>query len=123
MRNTKARQLIIKLLEGIHNPISAKEIVKHVSENRPEINKSTVYRFIKALTDEQQLITIQVPGRGAVYELSSKEPHYHFTCDSCETVVCMGREGSQIKKLVPRGYSISPNQLVLSGKCPSCKDD
>jgi hypothetical protein len=37
-------------------------------------------------------------------------------------VMCMGKESSQIKKLVPKGYSISSEDLVLSGLCPSCSD-
>jgi len=122
MRNTQARQLIIEFLEGCSQPTSAKEIVAHVSTTRRDINKSTVYRFIKALTEDGQLATIQIPGKGAVYEMRSKAPHYHFSCEQCEKVMCMGKESSQIKKLVPKGYSISSEDLVLSGLCPSCRD-
>lgn len=121
MRNTQARQIIIEFLKNRSQPTSAKEIVMHVSTTRPDINKSTVYRFIKALTEGGQLSTIQVPGRGAVYEMRSKDPHYHFTCEQCEKVMCMGKDNSQIKKLVPRGYSISSEHLVLSGLCPTCQ--
>jgi Fe2+ or Zn2+ uptake regulation protein len=121
MRNTQARQLIVEFLKQRTKPTTAKEIVEHVSETRPDINKSTVYRFIKALTEDGQLATIQVPGKSAVFEMRTKDPHYHFTCERCDEVVCLGRESSQVKKLVPRGYSISQEQLVLSGVCPACK--
>jgi Fur family ferric uptake transcriptional regulator len=121
MRNTQARQLILEFLKERRHPTSAKEIVEHVAGTRPEINKSTVYRFIKALNEDGQLKTIHVPGRGAVYEMRSNRPHYHFSCERCDTVVCMGRDSSTMKLLVPRGYSVSSEQLVLSGLCPSCK--
>jgi Fe2+ or Zn2+ uptake regulation protein len=121
MRNTQARNLIVEFLRARTKPTTAKEIVEHVAETRPDINKSTVYRFIKALTEDGQLATIQVPGKSAVYEMRSDLPHYHFTCEECEEVVCMGRESSQLKKLVPRGYTVSQEHLVLSGICPACK--
>jgi Fur family peroxide stress response transcriptional regulator len=121
MRKTQARQAIIDFLTSRKQPTSAKEIVEAVACDRPDINKSTVYRFIKVLTDSSQLATIPIPGKGALYELRKDEPHYHFTCERCEEVVCMERESSQLKQLVPRGYSVSPEQLVLSGICPACK--
>jgi Fe2+ or Zn2+ uptake regulation protein len=122
MRNTQARQLIIEFLKGCSRPTSAKSIVEYVSETRPDINKSTVYRFIKALTEDGQLATIQVPGKSAVYEMRGKSPHYHFTCQVCDEVVCMGKQKSEVRRLVPRGYSVSSEQLVLSGVCPSCRN-
>ena len=121
MRNTQARTAIVEFLSGRTKPTTAKQIVEYVAARRPDINKSTVYRFIKALTEDGQLATILVPGKGAVYELRKKSPHYHFTCERCEEVICMERESAQLKRLVPRGYSLSPEALVLSGVCPACK--
>ncbi|MFO0415768.1 MAG: Fur family transcriptional regulator, partial [Pseudomonadota bacterium] len=68
MRNTQARQAIIEFLSGRNKPTTAREIVEAVAKQRPEINKSTVYRFIKTLTESGKLATIPVPGKGAVYE-------------------------------------------------------
>lgn len=121
MRNTQARTAIIDFLASRTQPTSAKEIVDAVSCERPELNKSTVYRFINSLLEGGQLVMIQVPGRGAVYELRTKDAHYHFTCEECQAVICMGRESSNLKRLVPRGYTVSPEHLVLSGVCPNCQ--
>jgi Fe2+ or Zn2+ uptake regulation protein len=121
MRNTQARQCITEFLLKQKKPVTAKSIVDFVSKTRPDINKSTVYRFIKTLTEEGHLSTIQVPGRGAVYEMKAKSPHYHFTCNKCEEVICMGKESPKLKALVPRGFSVDQEDLVLSGTCSDCK--
>lgn len=121
MRNTQARKAIIDYLTAQDRPTSAKEIEDAVASGRPDLNKSTVYRFIKALTESGQLATIPVPGRGAMYELRKSEPHYHFTCERCEEVICMKQSAADVKRLLPRGYSVSAEQLVLSGVCPACK--
>jgi len=121
MRNTQARQLIVAFLRARTKPTTAREIVEHVAKKRPDINKSTVYRFIKTLTEGGQLSTIQVPGKGAVYEMRRRDPHYHFTCEKCDEVTCLKRDGAVIRKLVPRGYALSQEHVVLSGVCPSCR--
>jgi Fur family ferric uptake transcriptional regulator len=121
MRNTQARQLILKFLQEQEAPISAREIIDFVAKTRPDINKSTVYRFINTLSEDGLVSTIQVPGKGAVYEMRGERPHYHFNCELCDSVVCMGKDDAQIRRLVPSGYSVSQEQLVLSGVCPNCK--
>lgn len=120
MRNTQARTIIIDLLTRTKRPVSANEIVDHVARSRPDINKSTVYRFIKTLLESDQLVAISLPGRGAMYELKGENDHHHFTCESCHDVVCLDNSKVEIKRMVPKGYAVSPQQLVLSGRCPSC---
>lgn len=120
MRKTQARQAIIEVLRAAGKPISAKEIGEAVSRGRPDLNKSTVYRFIKSLLASEQLVAISLPGRGAVYELRSERGHHHFTCERCHTVVCLKKTGLELRKVVPKGYAVSAQNVVLSGLCPDC---
>jgi Fe2+ or Zn2+ uptake regulation protein len=120
MRKTQARQAIIDFLGSCEKPTSAKEIVEAVASDRPDINKSTVYRFIKTLTEGAQVTVVPIPGKGALYELKNRKPHYHFSCSRCSEVVCVDRDQSQLGQLVPRGFAVSAENLVLSGLCPDC---
>lgn len=113
MRNTQARQSILEFLSDRSKPGTAKEIVEHVSNKRPDVSKETVYRFIKTLSEIGRVSTIQVPGKGAVYEMKALHPHYHFACEKCDEVICVEREEQPLARLVPRGYSVSQEQMVF----------
>lgn len=121
MRRTQAREAIVESLKKAKQPIAAQEIIAAVAESRPDINKSTVYRFINSLLESEQIIAIPVPGRGALYELRCDRPqHHHFACEKCQKVVCLLDSQLELKRIVPRGFSISQQNIVLSGKCPRC---
>jgi Fur family ferric uptake transcriptional regulator len=120
MRKTQARQAIFDLLSKSGKPVTARDIALGVARARPDINKSTVYRFIKSLLDSQQLTLIPLPGRGALYELRRDEEHYHFSCERCLEVLCLDNSKLRVGGLVPRGYTLSPQNLLLSGLCPKC---
>jgi Fur family ferric uptake transcriptional regulator len=120
MRKTQARQAIVDLLSKSDRPVPARDIVLGVARARPDINKSTVYRFIKSLLESQQLISIPLPGRGALYELRREGEHYHFSCERCQEVLCLDNTKLELGRLVPRGYTVTPQNLVLSGICPKC---
>ena len=120
MRKTQARQAIVELLTKAARPLSAREIVEATARARPDINKSTVYRFIKSLLEAKQLVGISLPGRGALYELRNEKQHCHFTCESCLEVVCLDGTEVEVDRLVPAGYTVFPDHLVLSGLYPKC---
>ena len=67
MRKPQARQAIVAPLSKSDRTVPARDIVLGVTRARPDINTSTVYRFIKSLLESQQLISIPLPGRGALF--------------------------------------------------------
>lgn len=120
MRKTQARQAIVELLAKAHKPVTAREIVDGIAKSRPDINKSTVYRFIKSLIDTNQLVAIPLVGKGALYELRTDALHHHFACEKCQDVVCLDGADVQLRRMVPQGFSVSPQHVVLSGLCAKC---
>jgi Fur family ferric uptake transcriptional regulator len=120
MRKTQAREAIIDTLKKAKRPVTAREIIDAVADSRPDINKSTVYRFIKSLLASEQIVAIALPGKGSLYELRGAGSHHHFTCEKCQKVVCLGNSQLELKRMVPKGFAISPQHLVLSGLCARC---
>lgn len=120
MRKTEVREAVIDLLQSSNRPISAQEIIDEIARQRPAINKSTIYRFINALIENELLVTIALPGRAMLYELRDPDAHHHFTCEECHEVTCLKASKMRLHRLVPEGFSVSPQHLVLSGRCPKC---
>ena len=89
MRKTEVREAVIELLQSSNRPISAQEMIDEISRQRPAINKSTIYRFINALIENELLVTIALPGRALLYELRDPDAHHHFTCEECQEVTCL----------------------------------
>ncbi|HCM13797.1 MAG TPA: transcriptional repressor, partial [Lachnospiraceae bacterium] len=51
-RNTKQKQLILNILKEADRPVSANEIYSKVVKELPKIAKSTIYRNIDALFNQ-----------------------------------------------------------------------
>jgi Fe2+ or Zn2+ uptake regulation protein len=120
MRKSEVREAIIELFKCSNRPIAAQEIIDEIARDRPAINKSTVYRFINTLIESELLVTIALPGRALLYELRDRDAHHHFTCEECHEVTCLKAARMRLNRMVPDGYSVSPQHLVLSGRCPKC---
>jgi Fur family ferric uptake transcriptional regulator len=119
-RTTQARVEITATLRSSGRPITAVEILKDVSKKRSDLNKSTVYRFLKVLVESGEIVCISVPGQASLYELKEVAGHPHFICQDCSQVMCLGDDVVDLKNLRPKGLVIARESLVLSGKCRSC---
>jgi len=119
LRNTPARVEITATIRSSGRPISAVEILRNVAKKRADLNKTTIYRFLKALIDTGELVAISVPGKAARYELKDVAGHPHFVCQECSEVVCLTTE-INLANLLPTGFQISTESVVLSGRCPRC---
>lgn len=130
--NTKQRELILECLSdsnGRH--ITAEDILEYLKMNDTPVGKSTVYRYLDALT-EQNIIrkyTIE-DGIGACYQYighhSGCQEHYHLKCSSCGKlfhVSCefMDEINSHIRK--EHNFKIDNSKTVFYGICEECGNE
>ncbi len=121
-RNTKQKSSIIKILKQKASPVSAAEVLKQAKSKIPDINKTTVYRVLDRLVQEELVEAVNLKAGVVHYELASeKHHHHHFVCNVCNKVVCLDGCPAELKSLLPKGFLMTGHDLTIRGICPKCR--
>lgn len=98
------------------------EIHERASGKVPGLGIATVYRAVKALREEGEVVVVELPGEEPRYEPVGLGHHHHFRCLSCEQTfdleVCP--VGMPRGTTLPGGYTIEDHSLTLYGRCAAC---
>jgi len=118
IRNTKAIEELTSLFLEDEKALSVIEIVSKFSS---KMNKSTVYRALKRLEDDE-IIHAFIDGDGLKCyaknrNSNKKEVHPHFHCKTCGTSICVPYEYE-----IPsyQNHKIDSAQILLFGECNKC---
>ncbi len=118
VRNTKAIEELTSLFLDDEKALSVVEIVNILSS---KMNKSTVYRALKRLEDDE-IIHAFIDGDGLKCyaknrNSNKKEVHPHFHCKTCGTSICVPYEYE-----IPsyQNHKIDYAQILLFGECNKC---
>ena len=120
IRNTRQRTVIRKVIEEANRPLGAPEILAEARTSFAGLGIATVYRTVKALTEEGWLVPVELPGEPPRYELSGKAHHHHFQCKDCGKVYELDGCVDNLRNLLPRGFAISGHEVLLYGQCVTC---
>jgi Fur family ferric uptake transcriptional regulator len=117
-RQTRQQAAIREAFLASDRPLSPQEVLEDAGSRAAGIGLATVYRQIKSLVVEGWLVTVELPGQPARYELSGKRHHHHFHCRACGRMFdipgCPGRLAA------PAGFTIEDHEITLYGRCPEC---
>ena len=117
-RNTSQKQLILEAISHLEHP-TCEEIYAEVLKQDDSIGRATVFRNVKTLTDNKQLVKIVVPKGALRYDMSLKK-HSHFICDRCGKVLDI----FYLPNIdIPKSnlYEIDGYSLIFTGLCKECK--
>lgn len=120
-RDTAQRRAIRRALDEAGRPLGALEVLELSKREVPGLGLATVYRNIKTLAAEGAVAAVELPGQPPRFESSGKGHHHHFLCERCAKVYELGGCLGGLKELLPRGFRMSSHELLLHGRCPSCK--
>jgi Fur family transcriptional regulator, ferric uptake regulator len=119
-RNTQQRREIREVFERNNRPLAADEVLHLAQQKMAGLGMATVYRTIKALSDEGWLVPVEVPGAPPRYEVRGKAHHHHFHCLKCgklfELDGCLERLG----KLIPPSFTVVDHVVLIYGFCAGC---
>ncbi len=139
-RSTRQRRAVLDALAGSGLTLNPPAILEMARQDAPGLNLSTVYRQIKALEADGEIVKVELPGQPARFEVrcgqanhlpaarpaahANGQPHHHhhFHCTACEVVVAIHACPGNMQSLAPRGYQVEAHDLILHGKCPACAD-
>lgn len=142
-RLTRQRLAVLESLSGSGRTLSPAEILELARQDAPGLNLSTVYRQLKALESDGELVKVELPGQPARFEvrcslgpgehqpasnlhesanLAEQQPHHHhhFHCLICNSVVPIHGCPGTMQELAPSGYLVESHDLVLHGRCAEC---
>ncbi len=121
-RSTRQKRLIWSIVEHAGRPLSPSEVHGAALEALPRVSLATIYRILKSLQDEQQIVSVSLPGAPDRYETKARADHHHhhFHCDGCGKVFDVPGCGLRVDAHVPAGFSIQRHEVVLYGQCNSC---
>lgn len=121
-RKTKQKKVIADALEEAARPMSPLEILEVAQQKVPRLSIATVYRVLKGLVDEGELVPVPVPGQPDRYEthIRAAHHHHHFHCDSCHRVFDVPGCGLRVEAHLPGGFTLSRHEVMLYGSCGQC---
>ncbi len=92
LRDTKQRNAIKRAFFEYRRPLGPKEVLTIASEEVPNLGIATVYRNIKALVEEGELVTIEIPGQPPRYSMPREKSPYLFYCQKSDRVFFLDEE-------------------------------
>ena len=120
VRQTTRRAAIEQVLSQAEGPMRVEDILKEGRGQVPSLNLATVYRNLKAMVEKGQLLKLNHPALGALYELSGRGHHHNFYCRSCDRLFSL--PGCPLKEELPAppGFVTEGHEVFLFGTCPDC---
>jgi Fur family ferric uptake transcriptional regulator len=119
-RNTRQKRAIESVLRNHANPLSPAEILEFALKEVPTIGIATVYRSLKSLSTDRQVVSVEIPGEPPRYERADKGHHHHFLCRTCGEVFDLKTCLDGIKKMAPPKFRVDDHEIILYGACKDC---
>ncbi len=123
---TKNRTAILEFLSNQDQPIAADEILAHIQSEHHDVNKTTIYRELFFLLENNFIDEIELGDGKKSYEIVLNRPHHHhIVCINCKKItdIPLEKELEGIEKDIEKttGYTLSSHMLEFFGLCKSCK--
>lgn len=119
-RDTQQRDAIRKALGNAGRPLSVEELFELAQNEVTGLGIATVYRNLRALQSEGQIVPVDLPGQPPRWELAPGGHHHHFLCRTCDKLFEVHGCPDGIKHLLPEGYTLEEHDILLRGQCDTC---
>jgi len=122
-RNTLQKQLIMNAVSELDIHANAEQVFEYITEKHPSISKATVYRNLKQMAEDGQLLDIGI-FNGATHYDHNRHDHHHFICEKCQRIFDVECDISEIRSRVKYAEAMEIIEINLSfkGHCGDCKD-
>lgn len=123
-RITKTRRSVLEYLLDSDKPLSAADIFRRVKAVQPSLNRTTIYRELTFLTDNQLAREVKFIGKPSLFELWRGHSH-HLVCLKCRQVKTIAmdehlhEQEEQIMK--EEDFQIFDHALEFYGVCGQCR--
>lgn len=123
-RNTKQKQVLLAIMKEAGRPLSINEIYSLMVQQLPKIAKSTIYRNIDSLLDQNLIDKYHFNDNEIFYRIrADRHDHKHFViCDDCKRIFDLPACPIHALEDVmgEEGFIIKDHQIQISGICKDC---
>ncbi|MBB2182306.1 transcriptional repressor [Lachnospiraceae bacterium MD1] len=123
-RNTKQKQLILSILKKTDRPMSINEIYADIVVELPKIAKSTIYRNIDSLLQQNLIDKYHLKDNEIFYRIKAdRNEHKHLViCDDCKKVFDLPSCPIHALEnaMEEEGFIIRNHQIQINGLCKTC---
>lgn len=125
--NTKAKKEIIEIIKEINNDFSIKELEKLIRKAKLKIARSTIYRIIDELYEENIISKFYKDNSNTSYyyylKSCDKENHFYLKCRVCGNLIHV--DCDCLNKFLKHSYKehdflVDDENILISGKCKNC---
>ena len=81
-RNTIHKEIILNAVNELACHVTSETVYDYIHEKYPHISKSTVYRNLRSLADDNLIKKVTLPGDVDRFD-HIIVPHYHARCNKC----------------------------------------
>jgi Fur family ferric uptake transcriptional regulator len=123
-RLTQLRKAIIRELDEALKPLSVTEMMKSLNAQGIAPHKTSIYREITFLLDNEFIKRITFGEKQDRFELAVLEHHHHAVCESCgkvEKVVCNDGIREIERMLEQQDFKVRHHLLEFIGLCKQCR--
>lgn len=123
LKNTSARNAVLKALKDKDKPLDIAEIQFYIGESGDKADQATVYRIINAFYKKGIVKRIEIGEGKYRYEIS-EEDHHHLICTECGSIQdvedkFMADIEAGIKK--NKKFLVKNHSLEFFGICQNCQ--
>jgi Fe2+ or Zn2+ uptake regulation protein len=109
---------VFDLISGSKLPVDANSLIEKL-----KVNKTTVYRQIDKLINENKITEVELGDGKKRYELKSLDHHHHLVCKKCGKLEDIElNENDLLKEVAKRtNFVVDSHSLEFFGHCYNCK--
>ena len=124
-RITKVRLAVEECFRSSRSPLSVAEVSAGLETQNLRVNKTTLYREIVFLLQQNVVREIDLLDGRKRYELvGSGDHHHHFVCTACQRILCVpippSFEALEKKLAKSVGFKVTKHVLEFFGLCRAC---
>jgi len=122
-RKSKQKEAILRVLRGTTSHPGADWVYEQVKREIPKISLGTVYRNLKLLKQEGEILELDLASTLSRFDGNSQD-HYHFRCEQCGRIFDVDEpvdeeiDGRVAQKT---GFKVSHHRLEFRGLCKDCQ--
>ncbi len=124
-RKSKQKEAILKMVKGTTSHPTATWVYDQVRREIPNISLGTVYRDLKLLAQEEQILDIAINGTLNRFD-GNIQYHHHLICEQCGHVFdVMSKEAMErtmVSGIVQEtGFKVTRHRYEFYGLCQDCQ--
>ncbi len=125
-RQTKLRMFLGRIFHDTKTPVSVADIQTFFKEQNFKVNKTSIYRELKFLTQNFIINEIHTDGVATRYEFNHNNPKSYLICTNCQQIIPIEVDKDvlqqELKKISKKNhFTIHRHSLIFFGHCHKCQ--